>query len=85
MVNMEKFTLLSIFFINTVAVQIVNTSAQISGNDTSIDTNSTLASCHVPAHSNVSHIRIQQTVDEIMIEGRCYLACAENVSNSFVV
>ena len=89
--NMEKLTLLPsmLLLVNFVAVQISSISAQqIGGNDTTVedfDTNNSSASCHLPAHSNFSRIEQNPNEDMIMIEGRCYLACAKKVSDSLSV
>ena len=83
---MEKVSL-PLLLITIAAIQnlMCGTSAQSGDeNDTSEASGSgmrelpTPPSCHVPANSNFDHISVNLTEEEreeLMMEGRCYLAC----------
>ena len=82
---MEKFSLL-LLLVAITAIRIHSTNAQNGDdNDTSEEASGsgmrelpTLPSCHIPASSNLNRVHINLTEEEqedLMMEGRCYLAC----------
>lgn len=81
---MEKVGLL-LLLVTIAAIQVCGTSAQSGdSNDTSEASGSgirelpTPPSCHIPANSNVDLISANLTEEErkeLLLEGRCYLAC----------
>ena len=78
---MERLSLLLLLATAIAAIQICSTLAQNGrdGNDTSEKFSGSGtpgdSSCYIPANSNLNHGRMNLTEEELMMEGRCYLAC----------
>ena len=81
---MERLSLLLLLATAIAAIQICSTLAQSGGDGN--DTNEEFSgsgtgpdsSCYIPASSNLNHGRMNLTEEEledVMMEGRCYLAC----------
>ena len=88
---MERPILLLLLATAIAAIQICISLAQSGGDgsDTSEEFSGSGmgdSSCHIPANSNLNQSRMNLTEDEledVMMEGRCYLACTAH--NSYMV